>query len=403
MLEKSVNETQSRPPIADPLNAFVPDSTVFIQGAPDGPLAGLTFAIKDIFDVAGLVTGGGNPDWARTHEPAASHAPVVQALLDAGATLVGKTIPDELTRGILGINAHYGTPVNPRAPDRVPGGSSSGSAVAVAGGLADFALGSDTGSSVRGPASFCGVYGLRPTHGRIPLEGILKHAPSFDTIGWFADDAEVMGRVGAVLLGSEVADTPLERLVIAADAFELAGDAVTAALTPAIDRVKALAENCDTIHLCPTSFREWRQAKLTEQNWEANRSFAEWIDRTNPRFSYDCALRFVEAAAITEADVQKVEPVRRAHRDRMAELLTPGSFVLLPTTPGPGPLKSLRHSEMQEERVRIGSLGCIADGAGLPQISLPLGEMDGCPLGLSLIGSAGTDEALLGFARKLKA
>jgi len=386
--------------MADPLNAFVPDSNVFIKGAPTGPLAGLTFAAKDIYDVAGFVTGGGNPDWARSHEPATTHAPVVQALLEAGATLIGKTITDELTRGLLGINAHYGTPVNPRAPDRVPGGSSSGSAAAVAGGLTDFALGSDTGGSVRIPASFCGLYGLRPTHGRIPLEGILKQAPSFDTIGWLADDAEIMGRVGTVLLGPNVPDMPLQRLVIAADAFEMVSDAVTAALAPAIDRVKALAEDSDTLRLCPTSLRDWSQARLTEQNWEANHSFAEWIDRTNPRLAYDCAQRF---AAVTEADTQTIEPVRRAHRDRMAELLTPGSFVLLPTAPGPAPLKGLRRSEMSEMKEHLALLCGIAGGAGLPEISLPLGEMDGCPLGLSLIGPAGADEALLGFARMLKA
>jgi len=386
--------------MADPLNAFVPDSNVFIKGAPTGPLAGLTFAAKDIYDVAGFVTGGGNPDWARSHEPATTHAPVVQALLEAGATLIGKTITDELTRGLLGINAHYGTPVNPRAPDRVPGGSSSGSAAAVAGGLTDFALGSDTGGSVRIPASFCGLYGLRPTHGRIPLEGILKQAPSFDTIGWLADDAEIMGRVGTVLLGPNVPDMPLQRLVIAADAFEMVSDAVTAALAPAIDRVKALAEDSDTLRLCPTSLRDWSQARLTEQNWEANHSFAEWIDRTNPRLAYDCAQRF---AAVTEVDTQTIEPVRRAHRDRMAELLTPGSFVLLPTAPGPAPLKGLRRSEMSEMKEHLALLCGIAGGAGLPEISLPLGEMDGCPLGLSLIGPAGADEALLGFARMLKA
>ena len=127
--------TQPRPVIDDPLNAFCKDTAAHLQGAADGPLLGLTFAAKDIFDVAGHVTGGGNPDWQATHEAAQRTAWVVQTLVDAGASMVGKTHTDELTRGILGENAHYGTPVNPRAPGRVPGGSSSGSAAAVAGGL----------------------------------------------------------------------------------------------------------------------------------------------------------------------------------------------------------------------------------------------------------------------------
>ena len=140
--------------MAGPLNAFVPDSTAHLPGADHGPLAGLTFAAKDIFDIAGHVTGCGNPHWRATHGPAESNAWVVQRLVDAGAAMVGKTITDELTRGIFGENMHYGTPVNPNAPGRVPGGSSSGSASAVAGQLVDFALGSDTGGSVRVPSSF---------------------------------------------------------------------------------------------------------------------------------------------------------------------------------------------------------------------------------------------------------
>ncbi len=145
----------------DDLGAFCADSDAYLKGAPDGSLSGLTFAAKDIFDVAGHVTGAGNPDWKATHGPASRTAWAVDVLVKSGATMVGKTVTDELTRGILGENPHYGTPVNPRAPSRVPGGSSSGSASAVAGGLVDFALGSDSGGSVRAPASFCGIYGTK--------------------------------------------------------------------------------------------------------------------------------------------------------------------------------------------------------------------------------------------------
>jgi amidase len=212
--------------IDDRLNAFCKDTDAYLEGTAGGPLAGLTFAAKDIFDVAGYVTGGGNPDWKATHEAAPRTAWVVSELVAAGATMVGKTITDEITRGIFGENAHYGTPVNPRAPGRVPGGSSSGSASAVAGGLVDFALGSDTGGSVRVPSSFCGLYGLRPTHGRIPLGGILLQAPSYDTIGWFARDADLLARVGSVLLQSEIRSVRPRQLMIAEDAFEVADPGV---------------------------------------------------------------------------------------------------------------------------------------------------------------------------------
>src|SRR5438093_9304209 len=159
----------------DNLGAFCRHTHVAVKGTGAGPLANLVFGLKDIYDVAGHKTGFGSPDWLATHSPAARTAPSVQVLLDAGADLVGKTHNDELTYSLTGENAHYGTPINVNAPGRIPGGSSSGSAAAVAGGLVDFAVGSDTGGSVRAPASFCGIYGIRPTHGRVSLEA---HVPS---------------------------------------------------------------------------------------------------------------------------------------------------------------------------------------------------------------------------------
>src|SRR6478609_10799440 len=188
--------------MTDPANAFVPGPRARLAGRPGGPLSGLTFAVKDLFDVAGVPTGGGNHDWAKANPIPERHASVVQTLLDAGADLIGKTITDEVSLGILGENAFDGTPLNSAAPGRVPGGSSSGSAAAVAAGLCDTALGTDTGGSVRVPSSFCGLYGIRPTHGRLDLTGLMPQAPSSDTAGWFARDAETFARVGSVLLGS---------------------------------------------------------------------------------------------------------------------------------------------------------------------------------------------------------
>ena len=389
--------------MSDPLNAFVPESNVFVPGASSGPLAGLTFAAKDIFDVAGHVTGGGNPDWARTHAPADRTAPVVQALLDAGATLIGKTITDELTLGLLGINAHYGTPVNASAPGCVPGGSSSGSASAVAGGLVDFALGSDTGGSVRVPSSFCGLYGIRPTHGRLALDGVIEQAPSFDTIGWFARDGATLARAGATLLGASGSADACSQLVVAEDAFALADDAVVAALAPALDSVKAHVETHESLRLCPTELRDWQQPILTTQQFEASRSFADWIDRTNPRFSYDVAQRFVAAASVTKDDVDAVQGMRQAHRERMTEILTPGTVVALPSTPFPALPVGLAQSEMWDARPRITALTCIAGSVGLPQVSLPLAAVDGKPVGLSLIGPSGSDETLLALAEQVSA
>src|ERR1700687_6501232 len=216
----------------DMTSPFVPGPVLRIAGAPGGPLAGLPFAAKVLFAVAGHPTGGGNRDWGRVHPLPTRHAWAVQRLLDAGARLVGKTVTDEVSLCILGENPFDGTPLNPKAPDRVPGGSSSGSPPAVAAGLCDTALGTDTGASVRVPASFCGLYGIRPTHGRLDVTGMLPQAPTSDTTGWFARDAATFARVSSVLLGEPIPATLPTRLIVAVDAFGFADADVAAALKP---------------------------------------------------------------------------------------------------------------------------------------------------------------------------
>src|SRR5712672_395885 len=221
----------------DDVNAFVPGPPVRIEGRPGGPLAGLTFAAKDLFDVAGYPTGGGNPDWARSNPMPTRHAWAVQRLLDSGATLIGKTITDEVSLGIVGENAFYGTPLNPRAPGRVPGGSSSGSAAAVAAGACDIALGSDTGGSVRIPGGFCGIYGIRPTHGRVDIAGAMAMSPAFDTVGWFAHSAGILRKTGAVLLEPAGEQRrPLSHALVLQDAFALADAPLAGALREFLER-----------------------------------------------------------------------------------------------------------------------------------------------------------------------
>src|SRR5690242_5104940 len=255
--------------MTDSINAFVPGPRIQIHGASSGPLRGLTFAAKDLFDVAGVPTGGGNHDWARTNPTPTKHAWAVQTLLDAGATLIGKTITDEISLGILGENAFDGTPLNSQAPDRVPGGSSSGSAAAVAAGLCDTALGTDTGGSVRVPASFCGLYGIRPTHGRLNLAGMLPQAPSSDTTGWFARDAETFARVSSVMLGEEIPAALPSKLVIAVDAFGFADAAVAAALQPMVKRLATLIGSAREDLMAPQGLSVWARAQRTLQPAEA--------------------------------------------------------------------------------------------------------------------------------------
>lgn len=394
--------TQVRSAINDPLNAFCKDTLAHLDGINGGPLSGLTFAAKDIFDVAGHVTGGGNPDWKGTHQAATSTAWAVQTLVNAGATMVGKTHTDELTRGILGENPHYGTPINPKAPYRVPGGSSSGSAAAVAGELVDFALGSDTGGSVRVPASFCGLYGLRPTHGRIPIEGMLQQAPGYDTIGWFARDAETFARVGSVILRTTIPAGIPGKLMIAKDGFEAADEAVADALRDPLNRIRTLVGHSSTIELSPSGLDGWAEQQNTLQSREAWDTLRDWIEEVNPRFSYQVGERYNLASNITDAQVEQAMAIKNSARDRMNQVFSDGGFLCLPTSPVAAPPLRQSLPKRREDQWRILRLTCIGGTTGRPQITIPFTEICGLPVGLSFIGDHGADEALIGFALEIE-
>ncbi|MBI2294564.1 MAG: amidase [Betaproteobacteria bacterium] len=385
----------------DKLGAFCRHTHVEMKGAPEGPLAGLGFAVKDIYDVAGQKTGFGSPDWLRTHEPAARTAPAVQALLDAGAHLVGKTLSDEMAWSLTGENAHYGTPVNVSAPGRIPGGSSSGSASAVAAGVVDFAIGSDTGGSVRLPAGFCGILGMRPTHGRISLEGVCALAPSFDTCGWFARDAAVFERVGRVLLRDDAPAPAPTRLLIAQDALAIAGDAVVKALEPALDKVAALVGRPAPVTVGDEPLSRWMDYFRFPQGVEAWACHGGWVTRVKPEFGPGIKERFAWAPTIDPKDVGRAKMRREEITRRMAELLGGGAVLALPSAPGIALLRNSPPRDLDGLRSRALPILCIAGLARLPQVSLPLARLDGCPLGLSLIAARGSDTLLLTLARAL--
>ncbi|HML09826.1 MAG TPA: amidase [Stellaceae bacterium] len=387
--------------MTDDLGAFVAGERFRIEGKPDGPLARLTFAAKDLFDVAGHVTGGGNPDWARVNPIPTRHAWAVQRLLDAGATLIGKTITDEVSLGILGENPFDGTARNPRAPGRVPGGSSSGSAVAVAAGLCDTALGTDTGGSVRVPASFCGLYGIRPTHGRLDLTGMMRQAPTSDTTGWFARDAETFARVSEVMLEEEIPAELPKRLVIATDAFAVADPSTTTALMPLVDRLRRLiGEGVEEV-MAPHGLIAWANAQRTIQPSEAWETFKDWIDRVNPRMQFSVARNLTAAAQITGAERARAQSVRETARARMRKLLPPGTILCQPTTPFPAPLCGQSLTTLDPLRERITRLCCHGGLTGMPQVVIPGTVIDGLPIGLSIIGGPGTDATLVAVARAL--
>jgi amidase len=379
----------------DELGAFCRHADAHIEGAPEGPLAGLRFAVKDIYDVAGQVCCCGNPQWLASHEPAGATAPVIETLLAAGATLVGKTLTDELAYSLNGENAHYGTPVNVAAPGRIPGGSSCGSAAAVAGGLVDFALGSDTGGSVRVPASYCGLYGLRPSHGRIAIDHTMPLAPSFDTVGWFAREAELLARVGEVLLGQDRAPPPA-RLLVAEDAFAGLEPRARAALEPGLERItRALGEPV-AVTVAGDELPQWETCFRALQAREVWAVHGDWVRRAEPDFGPGVADRFAWARTVSEEEVAPHKPMRERIARHMDELLGAAGVLCLPAAPGIAPLKETPQDQLEGFRSRILQLTSIAGLARLPQASLPLAELEGCPIGLSLIAPRGADAALLG-------
>ncbi len=376
-----------------------------LAGAPRGPLAGRTFAVKDVFHIAGARTGFGHPDWLRTHEPAAVTATAVQRLLDAGARMVGKTHTDELAYSLTGENVHYGTPVNVRAPDRIPGGSSSGSAAAVAAGLVDFALGTDCGGSVRLPASYCGILGVRPTVGRVSLEGVIPFGPPFDVVGWFARDPELLERVGAVLLGDPTPEpVRLRRLLLAADAFALVEPRVADALAPAVAAAARRLGPPARVTVSPEGLTAWFETFRVLQAASIWANHGEWITRTRPQLGPGIKERFEWAARVPAEDVAAAAARHRAIRARLDEVVGAGDVLCLPTSPRVAPLRETPVDDLEiRYRHQAMHLLCIAGLGGLPQVSLPMAELDGLPLGLSLVAARGADLSLLALARSLGA
>jgi amidase len=375
----------------DTVNAFI--DTFTLDGAPDGPLKGLTFGAKDVFDVAGRVAGCGNPEWARTHAPATTHAPAVASLLAGGAQLCGMTHTDELAYSLMGVNAHYGTPVNSADPRRVPGGSSSGSAAAVAAGLVDIGLGTDTGGSVRLPASFCGVWGIRSTFGQISLEGAMPFTHSFDTVGWFARSPEVMARVADAYgcpEGSAVRD-----LLLPVDVWARASAETVDALAPTLARLEAQLGPARPLVLSPDGLDAWRETFRICQAAEIWQVHGDWVQGNAPDFGPGIRDRFEIAEQITEREFAEQNDRKAGIRRYLEDRLDPGSVLVLPTSPGPAPFLDAPEAALNDFRMRAFEMLCVAGLGGLPQLSIPSGTVGGGPVGLSLVGARGQERQLI--------
>jgi amidase len=381
----------------DPVGAFMPGARITLAGAAAGPLAGLRFAVKDLFEIAGHVASFGNPDWARTHPPAVITAPCVTLLCEAGATMVGKTVTVELAAGLTGENPWYGTPCNPACPDRLPGGSSSGSAAGVAAGLFDFALGTDTAGSVRIPASYCGLYGIRPTWGAINSCGVLPLAPSFDTVGWLTREPGLLQRIGEVLLPPDplVELGPLSQMQ---DAWTNADPAVAAALTPAVARLFEAFGAGPPITVLEEGLPAFFDAFRATNNEENLAALGSWVASVTPTLTPVVQARFDTAPHQPAAVTAWARRLRASAGARIRTLLADGRVLVFPTAPCPALSRQPDPQAVQAFRERAIPITAVSGFSGAPEISLPVARIAGAPVGLSLLAAPGSDRALLALA-----
>ncbi|KAJ4716892.1 outer envelope protein 64, mitochondrial [Melia azedarach] len=385
------------------------------------PLADLTFAIKDIFDVKGYVTGFGSPEWKRTHLEAEETAVIVTLLLKNGATCIGKTIMDELSFGITGENKHYGTPVNPQMPSHIPGGSSSGSAVAVAAELVDFALGTDTIGCVRIPASFCGILGYRPSHGTVCTNGVLPNSQTLDTVGLLARSPSTLHHVGHVLLQLNAVEPRRSRcLIFADDLFQLskvpklktvhviskAVESLSGYQPPKhmnfgqyiasnVSSLKGFSDESTNLEKGTAALGALSSVMVSLQRYEFKTNYEEWVKSVKPRLGANVSDRVLEAINTTQDNMKILYKVRTEMRLALQSLLKDDGILVIPTV-ADSPLElNTKKKYSAEFHNRAYVLSSIASMSGCCEVAIPLGKHDGHPISVSFITYHGADKYLL--------
>lgn len=377
------------------------DTTVWRKvGAPladatgDGTLTGLSVAVKDLFAIAGESVGGGTPHYLE-HAPVESeHAAAVAALLARGASVTGIAHTDQLAYSLGGVNPHYGTPTNPAAPERIPGGSSSGPAVAVSSGEVDLGLGTDTAGSIRVPASYQGIWGFRPSHGVIDTAGLLPLAPSFDTVGLLARSIETLTLGADALVPRQPADD-IDEIVIDPTLLAYAEPEVAQAFWSSTRRI---AESIPVSHRDITAGRleEWFRAFRTVQAYEAWQLHGDFLTRHPKAVAADVAERFRTASSVTSHEADVARTVIATARDHLSAQLGNTTALLLPSASSVAPLR--KSGAAERARTATLHLTCLASLSGRPAVSAPCLTVDDAPVGLSAVGAPGADHALLRFA-----
>lgn len=385
-------------PPYDSLQAFMRFNHIALKGMEEGPLSDLVFAVKDVFKVLGSTYSNGHPTWLETHGPDDFTSSFIVKMLESGADLVGKTVCDELCYSISGENWHYGSAINPHDPRRLTGGSSGGSGAATAGGLVDFAFGSDCLGSVRVPASYNGVIGIRPTFQRIQNDGEAPYCKSMDVLGYVARNSEIFMRVSRVLMEEDEERGACKKLLIADDCFEMVEQRVADAFKLALRYLEEKIETVERVKVAPEGLVNWVKTFQMIQGYEVWESYGGWVRKYQPTLPPGQKNRLLAASKITLQEYKEAQEKKKMIAARMEELVLPGSVLCLPTAASIAPLKSASLAEINASRLQSSSLLCISPLSGTPQITLPLSSMEDVPLGLSLIGAKGTDLALAEFS-----
>lgn len=406
-----------------------------VAGADKGPLLGESVAVKDLFAVSGEPIGAGNPARLAEQRPQPRNAAAVQGLLSAGADVTGISQTDEFAFSMAGTNAHYGTPPNPAAPGHISGGSSNGSASAVALGEVSIGLGTDTAGSIRVPAAYQGLWGIRTTHGLVPRTGVQPLAESFDTVGWLTRSPQLLAAVAEVLIPGLVKMAPsapsplggmgttgsipavpkgpvpweasrhLGGLKVAEGLFELAEPDVAAACRDLVARLeKSSGHGIETINgAVPEELAEWRRTLTVIQFWEAWANHGSWVSDHWEDMAADVGARFRAAAELTEAEETAARKRLSAIRESVRSWVGDG-VLALPSAVSVAPLVEevgIGTPEIEDLRQRTLALTSLASLAGLPVVNVPTVTAEGLPTGLSLIGPSGSDKALIAYAAQL--
>ena len=375
-----------------------------------GELSDLSFAAKDNIDVAGETTGNGSPSWSETHFKSVVNAICLEQLLSAGATYLGKTKSDELAYSLIGINSFYGTPLNPKAPERVPGGSSSGSASAVASKLLDFAIGTDTGGSIRVPASNCGIWGYRPSHGMISASGVSALAPSFDTVGVLAQTGKVLEKVMQVLLAKDSEKSNMSpSICFVDDVFQMADKQIVDAMKPIIDKIPELTK-VQSLKLADITDKHVNCEWLFEQSGfllsaEIWNTFGSWVENGEPKLSSEVAYNFENyAKSVDRKNIQSSLCAKESFSKKLNNFLYDGNILCFPTTVDLAPrLDAITPEFLSGNYIpRAMGVNAISGLSCTPQITIPIAESNGVPVGLSFIASYGKDMMLVNFCNQLQ-